>query len=157
MDPGLKFVHGVGFQWDAGLIFKIKERLSIIPRFGIQTYEYEPEPSYYNSTGRTSALNICLTLRYEFCKKLTQENTRFEYDPNSREFNHYYFIGAFRPFAQVHLGSFTGFGGGVSYYLFPQLSIGIGADCGWNWIATADDRSGFAVIAPKAVVTFCFN
>jgi hypothetical protein len=160
-EPGLKSVHGEDFQLDYGLVFKIQERFSIIPRFGIQNYEYDY--TYNNGFGSTHetrqdmAFNIGITFRYEFVKRLTLENTRYEYNVEKHEFNHYYYARAFRPYVQMHVGTFTGFGGGVSYYVLPQISLGAGADIGWNWLAISDHEAGFAIIAPKAVVTILFN
>jgi hypothetical protein len=161
-EPGLKSVFGEAFQFDYGLVFKIQERISIIPRFGLQYYQYDTTYNYFgmgdtSETRHRSAFNICLTLRYEFVKRLTLENTRYEYDVEKHEFNHYYYARAFRPYVQLHVGSFTGFGGGVSYYVLPQIGLGIGVDMGVNWIALANRMAGFAIIAPKAVVSILFN
>jgi hypothetical protein len=161
-EAGLKNFHGEGFQLDYGLVFKIRERYSIIPRFGFQPYQYKENGNPYFGgttmiTMNGTALNICVAFRYEFLKRLTTENTRYEYNADKREFNHYYYASAVRPYAQVIAGTFTGFGGGISYYLAPQISVGAGADMGWNWLAASDHKTGFAIIAPKAVVTFAFN
>jgi hypothetical protein len=158
LEPGLKNVNGEGFQLDYGLVCKFQERFSIIPRFGFQYYEYKSKDEFGDSyTANDNALNIGVTLRYEFVRRLTLENTRYEYDVEKHEFNHYYYASAFRPYVQMHVGSFTGFGGGMSYYILPVLGLGIGADMGWNWIALSDHQAGYAIIAPKAVVSFLFN
>jgi hypothetical protein len=161
-EPGFKFVNGPGFQLDYGLVFKIRERFSIIPRFGMQPYEYEYTYHYSSNqtekeTRHTTAMNLGLTFRYEFVRRLTIENTRYEYNVEKHEFNHYYYASAFRPYVQWHAGTLVGFGGGVSYYVAPQVGLGLGADVGWNILAMSDHQTGFAVIAPKAVVTFLFN
>jgi hypothetical protein len=161
-EPGLKNVNSEAFQLDYGLVFKIQERFSIIPRFGFQYYEYQKSVSSFSGGSQTvtssdNALNIVVTLRYEFVKRLTVENTRYEYAVDKHEFNHYYYASAFRPYVQMHVGTFTGFGGGMSYYVLPVLGLGIGADMGWNWIALSDHQAGYAIIAPKAVVSFLFN
>jgi hypothetical protein len=161
-EPGFKFVNGPEFQLDYGLVFKIYERISIIPRFGIQSYDYDHTYSVGGNQTRTEtlssdALNVGLTIRYEFVRRLTIENTRYEYNVEKHEFNHYYYASALRPYIQWHVGTFTGFGGGVSYYVAPQVGLGLGADMGWNWLALSDHQAGYAIIAPKAVVTFLFN
>ncbi len=160
-EPGLKSVNGEAFQLDYGLVFKIQERFSVIPRFGVHYYDYDKTQTVsgrsVSTTSHSSAPNIGITFRYEFARRLTIENTRYEYNTEKREFSHYYYASALRPYIQFHAGSFTGFGGGLSYYLAPQVGIGIGADVGWNWVALSDHQAGFAVIAPKAVVSFLFN
>jgi hypothetical protein len=157
-EPGLKSVNGEAFQLDYGLVFKIMERISIIPRFGFHYSDYGYRTSPTTTTTRHSTdINGGITVRYEFVRRLTQENTRYEYDVEKQEFKHYYYASALRPFVQTHLGTFTGVGGGISYYVIPQIGIGIGADLGWNWLAQADHNNGFAIIAPKAVVTIAFN
>jgi hypothetical protein len=160
-EPGLKSVNGEKFQLDYGLVFKIQERFSVIPRFGLHYYDYDKTQTINGrsstNTSHDEAMNIGITFRYEFARRLTIENTRFEYNTEKREFSHYYYASPLRPYIQLHAGTFTGFGGGLSYYLAPQVGIGIGADMGWNWLALSDNQAGFAVIAPKAVVSFLFN
>jgi hypothetical protein len=154
-EPGFKFVSGTSFQYDVGLVFKIRDRLSLIPRFGMHSYEYDKKLSGYTRKYSDEALNIGLTARFEFLSRITVENTKYEYDAESREFMHYYFSTPLRPYVQLHLGTFVGTGGGVMYYLVQNLGLGLGADLGYNFLA--DSNAGFGVIAPKAVIVYTFN
>jgi len=157
LEPGYKFIQGSGFQFNAGLVFKFNEKISLIPHFGMYPYQLinkftSPWYSYSDTTTET-ALNAGLTLRMEVLKEVPTKNTRYEYDSESQEFIHYKYYEPLRPYLQFHLGTFMGAGGGFNYYLSSASSIGLGCDIGYN--LTAEDSKGLGII-PKGVLTFGF-
>jgi hypothetical protein len=156
-EPGMKFINGFTFNWMYyGLVFKIQERVSLIPHFGMWNYQYE-ERGYYSTYDEDgSAISGGLTVRYEFVHRVVVENTRYEYDPEKREFQHYYFATPLRPYVQIHAGTFMGAGGGVLYNITQFLSLGGGVDLGINLLAEDEDEAGFGVIAPKVVLVYSF-
>jgi hypothetical protein len=155
-EPGMKFINGFSFNLHYGLVFKIQERVSLIPHFGMWNYKYEERRygSTYDEDG--SAISGGLTVRYEFVRRVVVENTRYEYDPEKREFMHYYYASPLRPYVQVHAGTFMGAGGGVLYNITQFLSMGGGVDLGINVLAQSDDEAGFGIVAPKVVVVYSF-
>jgi hypothetical protein len=156
-EPGMKFINGFSFNWmHYGLVFKIQERVSLIPHFGVWNYMYEKRMygSTYDEDG--SAISGGLTVRYEFVRRVVVENTRYEYDPEKREFMHCYFASPLRPYIQFHAGTFLGAGGGVLYNITQFLSLGGGVDLGINLLAQSDNETGFGIVAPKAVLVYSF-
>ncbi|MDP2807931.1 MAG: hypothetical protein Q8O74_07335 [bacterium] len=172
LEPGFKFINGSGFQFNAGLIFKFNEKISLIPHIGMYPYQYINKTSYTYLSGYdpitfapiystqtltdtmdNTAMNIGLTLRVEILKEVPTKNTRYEYDSETQEFIHYRYYEPLRPYLQFHLGTFMGAGGGVNYYLSSASSIGLGCDIGYN--LTAKDSKGLGII-PKGVLTFGF-
>ena len=156
-EPGMKFINGFEFNWmQYGLVFKIQERVSLIPHFGIWNYSYEERMygSTYDKDGST--ISGGLTVRYEFVRRVVVENTRYEYDPEKREFMHCYFASPLRPYVQFHAGTFMGAGGGVLYNITQFLSLGGGADIGINLLAQSDNEAGFGIVAPKVVLVYSF-
>jgi hypothetical protein len=156
-EPGMKFINGFAFNWmQFGLVFKIQERVSLIPHFGMWNYDYENTSYGRTSTEPTSTISGGLTFRYEFVRRVVVENTRYEYDPEKREFMHCYFASPLRPYIQFHAGTFMGAGGGILYNLTQFLSLGGGVDIGINLLAQSDDEAGFGIVAPKAVLVYSF-
>ena len=155
-EPGMKFIYGFAFNWmHYGLVFKIQERISLIPHFGIWNYDCGEE-DFWGDPVTSSAITGGLTVRYEFVRRVVVENTRYEYDPEKREFLHCYFASPLRPYVQFHAGTFMGAGGGVLYNITQFLSVGGGVDLGMNLLAQNDDEAGFGIVAPKVVLVYSF-
>jgi hypothetical protein len=168
IEPGFKFIGGLGFLGNTGVMLKFNDKLSIIPHFGMYPYvderEYQVWIGWDPFTGDdiyetrkeedgAITFNVGATVRYEFPRKIITTSTKYEYDVDKQEFRHYYYHGPFRPYAQVHLGTFLGAGGGILYYLHSTFAIGAGADLGVNVLA---EDNIFGVVAPKAVIITSF-
>jgi hypothetical protein len=170
IEPGFKFIGGLGFLGNGGIMLKFKDKFSIIPHFGMFPYTYDKEYTYddyvydplygWRWIQKTDTqesddltINAGVTVRMEFPRKIIIKSTKFEYDVDKHEFQHYYYHSPFRPYVQVHLGTFMGLGGGVLYYFHPAFAVGGGADLGLNLMA---EDNKFGIVAPKLVLVTGF-
>jgi hypothetical protein len=168
---GLRMISGVGFQWYGGLLLKFKERVSVILNVGSFPFETAKTVTNYNNTKTVQRHydfmghpNIDATVRYEFLLEVKDTTTRFIFDTERRQFKHPHYYRPFRPYVQMHAGSFVGAGGGILLYPKPYFAIGFGADAGYNiWTASEeasknDDTGliGLGIIVPRVVIAFAF-
>ncbi len=161
LDPGFKFLGGIGFDEKVGIVLKFNEKFSLIPQFGIFPYTYEYK-KYENSSESTetkdgTVFNAMLTTRWEFVKAVVDTTTRFKYNIQKREFSRVNYYTPFRPFIQVHAGTFLGAGAGFFYYIYPSLAVGTSVDLGIQVIAADEEgNSGFGITTPQLLIQATF-
>ena len=138
IEGGVKFIGPIMFHGKTGLILKFKETFSLIPYVGVypdereeeysksyevrywdsqdQIYRYRTEYETYTETDDDATIDAGITLRFEYPREIVRRSTSYEYDADEQKFLHHYYYSAFRPFFQLHLGTFLGIGGGFLYY-----------------------------------------
>ncbi|MCD4693127.1 MAG: hypothetical protein K8R79_09445 [Calditrichales bacterium] len=165
IEGGVKFIGPTMFHGKTGIVLKFNETFSLIPYVGVYPNEqtYEETHEYWNSrtmryeyktyteTDDDVTVDAGITLRFEYPSEIVRRSTSYEYDIDEQKFLHHYYYSAFRPFWQLHLGTFLGAGGGFLYYFNGTISMGLNVDVGYNLAA----EEGFGV-SPKLVIAMSF-
>lgn len=156
IEGGVKFIGPSMFHGKTGIVLKFNEKFSVIPYAGVYPDEYT-ETYYYDryeehtETYEDVTVDAGITLRFEYPSEIVRRSTSYEYDIDEQKFLHHYYYSAFRPFVQLHLGTFLGAGGGFLYYFNGTISMGLNVDVGYNLAA----EEGFGV-SPKLVIAMSF-
>jgi hypothetical protein len=152
--PHLKFINGSNWEWvDFGLLFKINENITFMPFFSFYSHNERTFSSGFGPDTASTGYSFGVIIRYEFLTKVDVENTKYEYNVETREFMHYKYYSPIRPYVQLYAGNFIGVGGGISYYFSSSLSLGIGSGFGYN----CSVNRGLGMLAPQIKLQYAFG